>query len=142
MNDCEEDMRRYVAFFEQLEPASLQRFHEVFAVNARFRDPFNDVTGVQAIARVFAHMFATTEAPRFLVDEALCRDRTASLRWRFQCRVRGRALEIEGMSLVRFDRYGRVTEHLDYWDPAAQLYERLPLLGGLLRRIRRRLAAH
>ena len=35
---------------------------------------------------------------------------------------------------------GRVAEHVDYWDPAAQLYERVPVLGWLMRRIRRRLA--
>jgi hypothetical protein len=50
------------------------------------------------------------------------------------------ALAIEGVSEVRFDAAELVVEHVDYWDPAAAVYERLPLLGGVLRGLRRRLA--
>jgi len=34
-----------------------------------------------------------------------------------------------------------VTYHRDYWDTAEELYAKLPLLGGLMRLLRRRLAA-
>jgi hypothetical protein len=32
-----------------------------------------------------------------------------------------------------------VVEHIDYWDAAEQIYERLPVLGNVLRPIRERL---
>ena len=32
---------------------------------------------------------------------------------------------------------GRVVEHRDYWDAAEQLYEKLPLIGGVLRLLKR-----
>ena len=34
---------------------------------------------------------------------------------------------------------GRVAYHRDYWDAAEEVYEKIPLLGGLLRWIKRRL---
>jgi len=37
---------------------------------------------------------------------------------------------------------GKVVEHIDYWDAAEQVYERLPLLGPILRRVRQRLGSH
>jgi hypothetical protein len=46
------------------------------------------------------------------------------------------------MSELRFAADGRVREHIDHWDAAAQVYERLPLIGGLMRLIRRRFASH
>jgi hypothetical protein len=36
---------------------------------------------------------------------------------------------------------GLITDHMDYWDVAAGLYEKLPLLGGLLKMLRKRMAA-
>jgi hypothetical protein len=44
------------------------------------------------------------------------------------------------MTEVHFDQSGKVAAHLDHWDAASQLYEHVPLLGGVLRIIRRRLA--
>jgi steroid delta-isomerase len=48
---------------------------------------------------------------------------------------------IHGASQLRFDGEGRVCHHRDYWDAAGELYESLPLLGGVLRLLKRRLSA-
>ncbi|MGF1613848.1 MAG: hypothetical protein ACFCVA_08020 [Gammaproteobacteria bacterium] len=58
----------------------------------------------------------------------------AYLRWRFAFGPAARRREIEEVSRVRFVADGRVEEHIDYRDPAAQLYEAIPVLGSLLRR--------
>jgi hypothetical protein len=36
---------------------------------------------------------------------------------------------------------GRIARHRDYWDVAEELYEKVPLLGGLMRLVKRRLRA-
>jgi len=143
--DLNEALRTYGAFFQELSPDSLDRLNGLFAPGARFRDPFNDVTGVPAIRAVFEHMYRVCPAPRFEVLESALTGHTAFLRWRFiDGPVEGRslALDVDGMSRVVFNAEGRVVEHVDYWDPSAQLYERIPLLGAVLRALRRRLSAH
>ena len=134
-------VRAYIAFFEALRPASLNELDRYFASDVHFRDPFNDVTGRDAVRRIFEHMYMHTEEPRFIVEGWMCKDNTASLRWQFQCRLEGLAISVPGMSFVRFDDRGKITEHIDYWDPAAGIYEQLPLLGSLMRYLRRRLSA-
>lgn len=129
---------RYAAFFSSLCPEDLARFDAFFTPNARFCDPFNDVTGVEGIRRVFAHMFAHCPKARFVVYEIAHSDQAAYLRWAFTC---GAGLTIEGLSRVTFDTDGRACEHLDYWDPAQQLYAKWPLIGPLMRWLRRRLSA-
>lgn len=138
---CDAAVRAYVAFFEGLQPASLNALDRHFAPDVHFKDPFNDVVGLDAVRRIFEHMFANTAAPRFRVDDWHCGAATASIRWQFQCRLQGLELNITGMSCVRFDAQGKVIEHIDYWDPAAGIYERLPMLGGVMRYLRRRLSA-
>jgi len=131
----------FIAFFETLQPASLARLGEHFADDARFVDPFNDVRGLAAIRRVFEHMFATCREPRFQVDEQVGDGDVVYLRWRFTFGHRDVRRTVRGVSRLRFDASGRVSEHHDYWDPARQLYEHIPLLGALLRAVRRRLGA-
>lgn len=132
---------RYVAFFEGLTPSALGSLDDLFSEQARFVDPFNDVRGRGAIRQVFVHMFATCESPRFEVDERVCDDLTCYLRWTFAFGSARRRQQITGISRVQFRPDGRVDEHIDYWDPAGQLYETIPLLGTVFRFLRRRLRA-
>lgn len=136
-------IERVVTAYEGLAPATLAELVSVYTEDARFIDPFNDIRGHDALRLVFEHMFATLEAPRFQIVGALGDVEQAFLTWNFTFRRRGhdQTLTIHGASHLRFDAEGRVTLHRDYWDAARQVYERVPLLGAVLRWLRRRLAA-
>ena len=135
---------RVVAFFEGLQPADLARLGELYGPQSRFKDPFNDVTGLPAIRAIFEHMFANLHAPRFVVTERLTQGAQAMLVWEFHFRFKTvRPTEwqcIRGASHLRFDAHGLVTLHRDYWDAAEELYEKLPVVGGLVRWLKRRAA--
>ena len=132
-----------VAFFETLTPATLPTMASVYSDDARFIDPFNDVTGQPAIRAVFEHMFATLDEPRFEVIEAMTEGDQCFLVWNFHFRRRGRtaAGSIHGASHLRFASDGRVVLHRDYWDAAQQVYEGVPVLGAVMRWLRHRLSA-
>ena len=131
---------RLARFYETLTPAALDGLDQLYAPDARFKDPFNEVVGTAAIRRIFAHMFATTDAPRFVVTDCIEQGEQAMLGWAFHFALRGRALTVRGVTHLRFDADGRVVLHRDYWDAAEELYEKLPVVGGLMRLIKRRLA--
>ena len=134
---------RVRAFFESISPQALQRIDEVYAADAWFKDPFNEVRGVEPIRRIFEHMFEQVDSPRFVVREVVAAGDSAFLTWDFRFRSRrlGEAEQvIHGASHLRFDADGRVTYHRDYWDAAEELYEKIPLLGGLMRAVKRRAA--
>ena len=44
---------------------------------------------------------------------------------------------IRGATHIVFDERGAVSVHRDYWDAAEELYEKLPLLGALMRWLKR-----
>lgn len=134
---------RLAAFFEGIELAHLGQLHDLYAPDARFKDPFNEVRGAAAIERIFRHMYEQVEAPRFAVTGRFERGCEAILLWRmdFGFRRGGARQTISGASHLRFDAQGRVQDHRDYWDPAEELYAKLPLLGALMRFLARRLRA-
>lgn len=129
-----------VLWFEQLTPTSLSNIDRIYAPAARFIDPFNDVTGVRRVEAVYRHMFATLEAPRFVVETRMGEGRNAFLVWRCEFALRGTPRCIRGASHLLLDEHGLIVSHVDYWDAAAQVYEQLPVLGSVLRWIKQRLA--
>lgn len=132
---------RVVALYETLVPADLPALRGVYADDARFKDPFNQVQGVAAIARIFSHMFRTLDAPRFRVVDIVADGDALFLTWDFTFRTRGAGaatLVIHGASHIRFNATGQVALHRDYWDAAEELYEKLPVLGVLMRWLKKR----
>lgn len=134
-------MERLVRFYETIDALTLrEELAAVYAPQARFKDPFNEVTGVAAIEAIFAHMFAQLGEPRFRVTARMAHEGQAFLVWEFRFRLKQLARGeqcIRGASHIRFDAAGLVSEHRDYWDAAEELYEKLPLLGALMRWLKR-----
>jgi ketosteroid isomerase-like protein len=134
-------VQRVVDLFEQLAPADVARLGEFYAGDARFKDPFNDVRGVAAIGRIFAHMFVALDGPRFVVRDIVVQGDDCFLTWDFLFRFRRfRSGEqtVHGASHLRFGADGRIVLHRDYWDAAEELYEKLPGVGALMRWLKRR----
>lgn len=133
---------RLVDAYTRLTRDNLPALLALYAENARFKDPFNDVRGHAAIGRVFTHMFDELREPRFTVQVAATEGDDAFLTWEMHfLRDRGEAMVIRGATHLHYSPAGLVQLHRDYWDAAEELYAKLPVLGALMRTLRRRLAA-
>lgn len=135
-----------IRFYQELRLDTVAQLPALYAPDAWFKDPFNEVRGTEAIQRIFTHMFAQVASPRFIVTEKFSNAGAAMLVWEFHFRTRGswggtQAQVIRGVSHLKFNAEGLVTYHRDYWDAAEELYAKLPLLGAVIRRLRQALSA-
>ena len=130
------------AFFETLAPETLEGIGFVYAPEARFKDPFNEVRGLAAIADVYQHMFASLQEPRFEVTGSVLQGRECFLTWNFRFRFQGIQpgvpQTVRGCSHLVLDARGRIAVHRDYWDVAEEMYEKIPGLGRLMRWLKNR----
>lgn len=137
-------LERLKRYWETLTPEAVGRLAEVYADDAYFRDPFNEVRGLVAITHIFAKMYETLHEPRFAIVETIEEGDAAMLVWDFTFRIKAyqpdRVRTIRGSSHIRFAPDGRVVFHRDYWDAAGELYSQLPLVGALMRWLARRMA--
>jgi hypothetical protein len=136
------DIASIVRFFESLTPDSVGQLAAFYDANARFVDPFNDVQGLPAVEAIFRHMFVALEAPRFVVTGQVVQGTQCFLLWDFHFRFKRfdthTVQTIRGTSHLVFSDAGLVTLHRDYWDAAQELYEKLPLVGSLMRWLKKR----
>ena len=138
-------IQRVVHFFEHLQPTDVTRMADIYTSDAQFKDPFNEVQGVPAIARIFAHMFETLDAPRFVITQQVQQGAQCFVTWDFLFAMprmdNGQLQTIRGAThFVLCEEAGvwRVALHRDYWDAAEELYEKLPVVGGLMRWLKKR----
>lgn len=131
---------RFQEVFQQLRHDTLDLLDEVYAADIVFEDPLHRVEGLVALRDYFARMYEGVESIRFEFDAVLEAHGEAMLTWTMHMRHRrlqpGQELALPGASHIRFGT--QVHYHRDYFDAGALLYERLPLLGGVVRAIRRR----
>jgi steroid Delta-isomerase len=129
-------VERIVIAFEQLQRDDVARLSGLYAADARFKDPFNEVQGVGAIQAIFAHMFVALNEPRFVVHDIICQGDQCFLSWDFIFRFKRFSTDLQtvrGSSHLKLNAQGQITLHRDYWDAAEELYEKLPVVGSVMR---------
>jgi steroid delta-isomerase len=129
-----------IEFFDHIALERVHQIAEFYTADAYFKDPFNEVHGIEKITHIFTHMFAQVDGPRFVVTGSVLQDEQAFLTWNFLFRMKRFSTEeqcIRGATHIRFATDGRVEFHRDYWDAAEELYEKLPVLGALMRGLKR-----
>lgn len=140
--DCSAAATRLARYFETINPQSVADVVDHYAASARFKDPFNDVTGIAAIQHIFTHMFEALEQPHFVVTTQVVQGQQCFMTWEFRFGFKnfkkGEPQIILGATHLVFSDAELVTLHRDYWDAAEELYEKLPLVGGLMRWLKSR----
>lgn len=135
------DLYRVIDFFQSISVDSAQTLSLIYTNDVWFKDPFNEVKGLEQVSHIFTHMFEQVDAPRFVITHSMLQDDQAFLTWDFLFRMRRFSDEeqcIRGATHVRFASDGRVAYHRDYWDAAEELYEKLPVVGSLMRWLKTR----
>ena len=138
----EQAVTRVVALFEHLTSSDLPELGRYYAAQAQFKDPFNEVQGLEAIQAIFAHMFTALHEPRFVVTTRVVQGQQCFLTWdflfRFKSFQQNTLQTVRGATHLVLNEQGLITLHRDYWDAAEEMYEKFPLVGGLMRWLKKR----
>jgi len=136
--------KNYITFFENLNKESLRGdYIKFFDEKSYFEDPFQKVKGIDKIYNIFEDMYAKLYNPRFIIQECISNENVSYIKWNFIYQTDERASESSfvGISRVEFSKQGKVIEHVDFWDAGANVYEKIPLLGSIIRFIKGKLHA-
>lgn len=146
LEEGSDEERRAIERFQALlsdfkEPDFGRRIPEVYAEDVFFNDTLKTVRGVEEVQE---YLTATADAidkgtVEFL--DVVSDNGNYYFRWamtiRFKRFARGQDKRSVGMTHVRFDSAGKVVLHQDFWDSAGGLFEHVPALGWMLRRVKR-----
>lgn len=138
-------LERFGGFFSSFAADRIERLLETtYSPDCYFNDTLKAVRGSAALRPYLEESAAAVEDCRVtILDTARNEHGEYLLRWKMMIRFkrfrRGSDTWTVGVSHLRFDAQGRVAYHQDYWNAADGLFEHIPLVGHLIRAIKRRL---
>jgi steroid delta-isomerase len=135
-------LEEYISYYEGLTQANAVNLINLATEDMHFRDPFNDVRDVRKVVEIMEHMFVNLNDPRFVISDKFFASNSAMLKWEFTFSSKfgsKKSWSIPGVSEVVFSADGKVAEHIDFWDSGTYLFEKMPIVGQLIRFGKRKL---
>ena len=129
-------MEALLNLFENFNADSINKLDQFYTEDCYFRDPFNEVHNREQLRKLFGEMLKLKDLS-FEVHEKIQQDDKAFINWDFRFTILGKAQCIHGGSLLHFAADGKVKSHVDYWDAAEGVYEKLPGFGALVRLVKK-----
>ena len=134
-------LERLATYFADMSVEGIREHtSSVYAPDGYLNDNLAFVEGVAAIEDYFAHAAARVDALTVEFIDVARSGPDYYVRWSMTIAASGlnsgRPMVSHGVTHFRFDAQGRVLVHKDFWDAGTGLYEYLPGVGGLIRRIR------
>lgn len=113
-----------------------------YADNVYFYDTLKELRGVAAVEEYMLKLVDRLAEWTMSIDDVAGDRDGCYLRWTMSFRLKRyekKLMTSSGISHLRFDEDGRIVYHQDYWDPVTGLFEHLPVIGGLMRMLKRRM---
>ena len=134
-------IERFKAIYQELSLEVLPQLDEVYSNHVQFADPVHQIDGVLALREYLADMLQNARSCRFQYHETAVIEGQAFIKWQMQVKhprlKNGREIQVKGISEIRYN--DKIYFHEDYYDVGAMLYENVPVLGGVVRLLKRRM---
>lgn len=137
-------VKNYTQFFETIKQSTpLEEYKKIFHPQAKFKDPFNEVIGVEKIYAIFQDMYKKLDDPKFTVKEAIGENNVVYLQWEFSFYFKKEDTKnsFTGVSRVEFNDNEEAISHIDYWDSGENVYEKIPFLSFFIKLIKKKINA-
>lgn len=135
-------LARFKEFYDGFSASWIDRLEELYAPGFAFRDPFHTIEAdFPALRAYFAKVLTALAYTKFIVDDlATGRDGSyARWRWQWKRKASDPVRDVVGLTHLRFANDGRIVFHHDVFDAAEGFYEALPVIGGALRFVKKRI---
>jgi limonene-1,2-epoxide hydrolase len=132
-------LEKFIALYSQdLAGKDMAIIGDVYSNDIEFIDPAHRVKGIAELTHYFNNTMANVTECRFDIHSINEQAQGAFVTWTMYCAHpklnKGKTFAVEGVSDLRFA--DKITYHRDYFDLGAMLYEQVPLLGGIVRKVK------
>lgn len=132
------------SFYLEMDKLKLPLLDTVYAADVRFSDPVQTVEGLSSLKSYLANSVANLSYCRFVFEQEVVSAEQGFLRWQMHFshpRInKGKENQVPGVSHLTFSaQSGLITEHVDFYDMGALVYEHVPVMGWLTRKVKQRI---
>lgn len=130
----------FCTLYQSLNKDNLGRLTEVYSDEVVFIDPMHQVNGIDSLSKYFANLYENMDHCHFHINHVIEQEGQACIVWRMEYSHQkiknGERISVDGASHLQFSE--KIDIHRDYLDLGQMLYEQLPLLGSVIKKIKKR----
>lgn len=135
-------LERFISLYQALNKDNVASLRDVYSDNVTFSDPAHSLHSWQALEFYFNQLFENVISCEFEIHEFALNVDNAFLNWTMTFAhpklEQGKTRTLDGCSKLIFSQ-GKIVSHRDYFDLGAMIYEGVPVLGGVVKYIKKRL---
>ncbi|RWX54935.1 nuclear transport factor 2 family protein [Photobacterium chitinilyticum] len=130
---------KFVETYTQLTKHNLSELENLYHADVIFEDPAHKVIGWRNLHNYFIRLFRTVNECTFEVHDTLTDKDKAYIQWTMTFShpriASGEPRSVKGCSRLEY-KENCVISHRDYFDMGEMIYEGVPVLGSVIRRIK------
>lgn len=134
-------------FFISLNKNTMGLVDEFYDENIVFRDPLVEINNRKQMKNYYANMYKNVESVAWSFSDEISDKDNCVLAWKMTLQAKNfngnKPLVVDGVSVIKFGgKEGKAIYHRDYFDLGAFVYEGLPVLGSMVRFVKKKMASH
>lgn len=127
-------------FYKNLLEADLSKLGEMYADNVIFKDPVHEIRGIVAVEDYFTHTTKNLDSCEFEFLDEIESENAAYYKWHMYFthpRFGDHKITVRGVTHIQFDE--RIYYHEDIYDMGQMVYEHVPVLNFVVKKIKNKL---
>lgn len=148
-------IRQFESFYTDLASMKIDELADMYSSDVTFIDPIAAHSGIASVESYFSKLLQNAQYCTFTIHSI---DKTSSINnestsaavvsayfvtWKMaftSARMnKGQAIQVDGITQLKIE-HNKIIYHRDYYDLGQMVYENVPLLGRVIKRIKRTLA--
>jgi hypothetical protein len=134
-------------FFKALNKDTMHLVDEFYDENVQFFDPLVEVKNRKQMKDYYTNMYNNVESIQWDIPDEIRDGNKCSLAWKMTLTAKnfnkGKPVIVDGVSVIKFGgNEGKAIYHRDYFDLGEFVYEGIPILGGMVRFVKSKMANH
>ncbi len=130
----------FKSYFENLESADTAALNDIYSSGIHFQDPIHEIRGLERLSSYFEKLNANLASGGFRFTSEDVAGSKVFLGWDLELKLRRPAKVVRASGLSVLVLEDKIISHRDYFDAGELFYEHIPVLGGLIRVLKRKLA--
>lgn len=140
-------IERSIQVFNQLKTDNMHILDNFYHPRVEFIDPVHKISGIQEIKKYYTHLYKNVEKIQFKFHQNFQNKENVFLSWTMTLTTKTNLLTnpivLEGSSHIIFDpKTHLATYHRDYFDMGSLIYEQIPGLGFVIKKIKAQMQTH
>lgn len=137
-------LEKFSAFYTNLASMKIAELSDIYSKDVVFIDPIANHRGLPALEKYFSKLLKSAQYCQFDIHQTQTyQHNQCVVNWTMTFTTprmnNKKAIEVDGISMLTLNE-GKIIFHRDYYDMGQMVYENIPLLGRIIKKIKRSMA--